>query len=62
MNEEENREERPEEGRTKSSPEVNDTSEEQPVESTANYQTQTENMELHHHSNVEKKNFKEYFV
>ena len=48
MNEEENREERPEEGKTESSPEVNDTSGEQPVESTANYQTQTENMEVHH--------------
>src|SRR5450631_1602219 len=62
-NEEENIE-RPEGGKTESLPEVNDTSGEQPVESTDNFQTQTENMEVHKHPHhvTHKKKWGEYLL
>src|SRR5258706_9402389 len=45
---------------------IENTASQQPVESTEliaiNEQPSTENMEVHHHPHVEKKNFKEYFL
>jgi len=67
MTEEEKIEKSQKDSKSESLQEVNETtSQEQTIESsqqqTLNNQLQTENMEVHHHPHVEKKNFKEYLL
>jgi hypothetical protein len=64
MSEEENIEQSPEDGKTESKQEVNGEPSivnEEIQSEISNQKSEIKNMEVHHHPNLEKKNFKEYF-